>query len=263
MTTPRTTATGWMSEEDEMVAPVAGHGIDTPYGVRGPYWSCNKDSNGNGIHTGVDYPCASNTPLVAAIAGTIRHRNYGSAFGDRQFAISPSEGQPFADGEVFYAHGNERLADGTEVQVGDYVGQSGARGNATGPHLHFEYHPQSKNVWNCGCIANPDPVIQHGGGSGSDYPPPTSKVVHLSKLRFGQEDSDSVWYLQDALNDHPLTGGATIPTSGGYFTLTDAEVIKCQTQHGYGADAPGASFVGAGQAEHLFAGRGLSIVYDI
>lgn len=252
-----------------MAYPTSDHTIDTPYGRRGHSWSCSENSSG-GIHTGDDFAVASNTPLYAAIAGTIRHRNYGSSFGDKQFAISPSSGQPFAAGEVFYAHGNERLADGTEVQVGDYVGKSGKRGNATGPHLHFEFHPNSKNVWNCSAHADPSKagIYSHGssssggGGGGEEYPKPTSNIVYVSKLKFGQEKSDSVWYLQYYMNLHSLAGGATLPTTGNYFDMTDAEVIKCQSQHGFGADAPGTSFVGPKQAEHLFAGSGITVVYD-
>lgn len=249
--------------------PVPGLGISTPYGKRGSNWSCNRDSNGNGIHTGVDFACGSGTRLIAAIPGTIRHRSYGSAFGYHQFAISPDPGQPYADGEVFYAHTRTRLADGTNVNAGDFVAESGSEGNVTGPHLHFELHT-AKGTWNCGVCTNPQGALDYqtsgggggGGGSGGDYPPPTSKTVYLSKLKYGQEDSDSVWYLQDALNAHPLSGGATLPTSGNYFDMTDAEVIKCQTQHGFGADPAGQSYVGPSQASHLFAGRGLNVVND-
>lgn len=243
-----------------MVNPVPGYNITTPYRKSGS-WSC-------GYHTGVDLACPVGTRIVAPIAGQIRHRNYGSALGNHQFAISPDPGQPFAEGEVFFAHTRTRLADGVYVNVGDFVAECGVEGNTTGPHLHYEFHPNQKNSWGCEPVcANPQPTIDHqagggGGGSGSDYPVPTSKTVYVSKLRFGQEDSDSVWYLQDALNAHPLSGGATLPTTGGYFSMTDAEVIKCQTQHGFGADPPGASFVGPSQAEHLFAGRGLTVVYD-
>jgi len=60
-----------------------------------------------------------------------------------------------------------------------------------------------------------------------------------------------------------LRGGARIPLTAGYFGMTDAEVIKCQTQHGFGDDAPGTSFVGAKQASHLFTGRGIIIVDDV
>lgn len=247
--------------------PIMNVPISTPYGARGPYWSCNENSNGDGVHTGVDFACAKGTNIYAPIAGQIRHRNYGSAFGSHQFAISPDPGQPFADGEVFFAHTTNRPPDGTYVQPGDYLADVGTEGNVTGPHLHLEYHPNSKGSWSCSVHANPAPVLdwQPGGGSGGsgDYPKPKGTTVYLSKLRYGQTDSDSVWHLQDALNDHPLDGGQTLPLTGNYLDETDEEIRLCQQQHGYGNDPAGKSFVGPQQAQHLFRGRGLTIIDDL
>ena len=79
--------------------------------------------------------------------------------------------------------------------------------------------------------------------------------VDLAELVFGARDSDSVRRLQQALNEHPLTGGATLPVTGDYLDLTDAEVRKCQKQHGFGNDPVGGSSVGPRQAKHLFAKR--------
>lgn len=245
-----------------MTYPIPAAGISTPYGKRGSHWSCERDNNGNGIHTGVDFAAYSGAGIYAPISGDIRHRNYGSAFGSHQFAISPDDNEPFGAGEVFFAHTRTRLADGTRVNVGDFIGEVGQEGNATGPHLHMEYMPHTKGVWYCGIHADPQPILDYGGDTDQPYPIPSGKTVYLSKLRFGQEDSDSVWHLQDVLNGHPLTGGATLPLTGGYFAMTDAEVIKCQQQHGFGADPAGASFVGKGQADHLFSGKGYTIVDD-
>ena len=100
------------------------------------------------------------------------------------------------------------------------------------------------------------------GGGGSDYPVPTSNQVYLDKLHYGQDDSDSVWYLQDVLNGHSLAGGSTLPTTGFYGDQTDHEVILCQQQHGFGNDPAGTSYVGQGQADHLFAGSGLEVIGD-
>jgi hypothetical protein len=146
-----------------MTYPIPGVGISTPFGKRGSHWSCQKDSNGNGIHTGADFACAKGTSIYAPIAGQIRHRSYGSAFGSHQFAISPDPGQPFADGEVFFAHTSSRLNDGAYVKVGDFIAKVSDEGNATGPHLHMEYMPNTKNTWKCGIHANPQPVLDHGG----------------------------------------------------------------------------------------------------
>lgn len=230
------------------------YGISTPYGKRGNSWSCNENSDGQGVHTGCDMACPEGTPLYATIAGEIRHRNYGSAFGSHQFAISPDLGEPFGDGEVFYAHARSRLADGTRVEIGDKVGEAGAEGNATGPHLHYEYHPHSKDVWGCSVHADPAPTLSAGIEPGP---------VYLSKLHHGQRDSDSVRRLQAALNAHPLQGGETLPITGDYLDETDEEVRLCQAQHGYGEDPPGASFVGPSQADHLFTGTGCEIINDV
>jgi murein DD-endopeptidase MepM/ murein hydrolase activator NlpD len=116
----------------------------------------------------VDYAAPKGTVLVAAIAGQVRHRNYGSALGNHQFAISPDPGQPFENGEVFYAHTYDRPPDGLYVNVGDVVAHVGVEGNTTGPHLHFEFHPNDKNDWGCEPVcADPQPVIDHQATAGN------------------------------------------------------------------------------------------------
>lgn len=238
-----------------MTYPIKNVGISTPYGKRGGYWSCNEDGNGNGVHTGVDFACSSGTDILAPIAGQIRHRSYGSAFGNHQFAISPDDGEPFGKGEVFFAHTTSRLSDGTRVKVGQKISDVGAEGNVSGPHLHMEYHADTKGQWSCSTHDNPQPILDHGNGGGGgngDYPKPKTKDVYLEKLHYGQEDSDSVWHLQNVLNGHKLSGGQTLPTTGNYLSETDEEVRLCQGQHGFGSDPVNKSFVGAKQADHLF-----------
>jgi hypothetical protein len=86
--------------------------------------------------------------------------------------------------------------------------------------------------------------------------------VYLSKLKYGQKDSDSVKRLQDVLNGHKLEGGQNLPISGNYLDETDEEVRLCQQQHGFGTDPAGASFVGSEQADHLFSGSGNTVIDD-
>lgn len=138
--------------------PVPGYGVSTPFGRRGTHWSCQK-VNGRGIHTGLDIAAPKGTWIVAPIDGQIRWRRYGSAFGPYQFAISPDPGQPFGSGEVFFAHTLDRLRDGTRVKAGQRIARVGALGNVTGPHLHMEYMPKTKNTWRCGIHANPQTII--------------------------------------------------------------------------------------------------------
>ena len=152
-----------------MTYPIPGVPIGTPYGKRGTMWSCNKDSSGRGVHTGVDFEAAVGTDILAPIAGQIRHRNYGAAFGRHQFAISPDEGQPFAKGEVFFAHTSTRLADGVYVKIGQKIADVGMEGNTSGPHLHMEYHADTKNQWSCSTHDNPQPVLDHKGSEVVKY----------------------------------------------------------------------------------------------
>jgi hypothetical protein len=87
--------------------------------------------------------------------------------------------------------------------------------------------------------------------------------VYLSKLVYGQMDSDSVKRLQMHLNGHPLQNGHTIDISGNYLDKTDAEVRLCQQQHNFGNDPAKASSVGPNQAAHLFAGCACVVVKDV
>jgi hypothetical protein len=86
--------------------------------------------------------------------------------------------------------------------------------------------------------------------------------VYLSKLVYGQRDSDSVRRLQLHLNGHPLQGGETLQVTGNYLDETDEEVRLCQAQHSYGSDDPGQSNVGPAQAAHLFTGCACVITDD-
>lgn len=248
-----------------MVNPVPGRLISTPFGRRGSHWSCQRNSSGQGIHTGADWAAPSGTPIVAPIAGTIRHRSYGSAFGPNQFAISPSAGMPFANGEVFFAHTLDRLRDGTVVAVGQQIARVGAMGNATGPHLHMEYMPNTKNTWRCGIHADPAPIVAHGGGSSSPSNPPSSAGgpyvtanIYTDKLGFGEptngdQHSDTVKELQERLNRIRLTGGANLPVTGKYHTMTDAEVRKWQEQIVKNPPDPaGRSYLGPRQTAAMF-----------
>ena len=143
--------------------PVPGCAIGTPYGRRGPYWSCDEDAYGNGIHTGVDYPAPTGTPVVAARGGTAQYCDHGSAFGYHQLEILPGDGT-----RDFYAHRPTRaVADGARVEAGAKVGTVGAEGNVSGPHLHFERHTVAAGGWSCYVVTDPQPSI--------DYTPPGPK----------------------------------------------------------------------------------------
>src|SRR3954467_14190406 len=135
--------------------PVPGHVMGTPYGRRGTWWSCREDSNGWGIHTGVDFPAPIGARVIAARGGIVVYTNHGSAFGWHQLEIKRSDGT-----RDFYAHMSKRsVANGAHVKAGHKIGEVGAEGNVTGPHLHFERHSVATGPWNCAIVRNPQPSI--------------------------------------------------------------------------------------------------------
>lgn len=136
------------------MTPVPDHpGVDTPYGRRGRHWSCNRDSKGNGIHTGVDYAAPTGARVVAARPGTLAWVHYGSSFGSHQVEIRCSDGT-----RDFYAHMRSRIKPG-RVTAGQKIGEVGSEGNATGPHLHFERHATTTGGWSCSVVRDPQPSL--------------------------------------------------------------------------------------------------------
>jgi murein DD-endopeptidase MepM/ murein hydrolase activator NlpD len=146
------------------VIPVPGHSIAVPYGARGGHWSCDRDSNGDGIHTGVDYPAPHGTPVVAARPGTVNHCHHGDAFGYQQVEVLPGDGT-----RDFYAHMQARTLDGLWVKAGEQIGEVGDEGNTTGPHLHFERHAIDYGGWSCAIVRDPQPSIDYQQEEDVDY----------------------------------------------------------------------------------------------
>ncbi|MGW1591252.1 M23 family metallopeptidase [Streptomyces sp. NPDC002386] len=106
--------------------PVAAPTIGTAYHVAGSMWS-------SGYHTGVDFVVPTGTPLKAVAAGTVVSAGWGGAYGN-QVVIKLNDGY-YAQ----YAHLSQlSVSAGQTVTPGQQVGLSGATGNVTGPHLHFE-----------------------------------------------------------------------------------------------------------------------------
>ncbi|MER8004474.1 MULTISPECIES: peptidoglycan DD-metalloendopeptidase family protein [unclassified Streptomyces] len=106
--------------------PVSGAAVGTGYHVAGSMWS-------SGYHTGVDFVVPTGTSLKAVGAGTVVSAGWGGAYGN-QVVIRLADGY-YAQ----YAHLSQlSVSAGQSVSPGQQVGLSGATGNVTGPHLHFE-----------------------------------------------------------------------------------------------------------------------------
>jgi peptidoglycan hydrolase-like protein with peptidoglycan-binding domain len=107
-----------------------------PYPVRRPIAAPVGDRygpRGNRMHTGIDFPAGTGTPVFAAASGSVSFAGFDDGYGNA-VVLQHSGGVA-----TRYAHlSSFAVGPGRFVQAGGLVGRVGATGHATGPHLHFE-----------------------------------------------------------------------------------------------------------------------------
>jgi murein DD-endopeptidase MepM/ murein hydrolase activator NlpD len=107
---------------------ISGYHITATFGQGGNRWARN--------HTGTDFAAPIGTPIRSVMKGVVIFADWAGAYG-RQVQVR------HADGTVtWYNHMSKfSVSVGETVYAGDQVGAVGVTGNTTGPHLHFEVHP--------------------------------------------------------------------------------------------------------------------------
>jgi murein DD-endopeptidase MepM/ murein hydrolase activator NlpD len=108
------------------VAPISGSYISTGYKAGGAVWS-------SGSHTGVDFHAASGTSVRSVGSGTVVEAGWGGSYGNN-IVIKMNDGTYTQYGHL----SSIGVSVGQTVTPGQQIGLSGATGNVTGPHLHFE-----------------------------------------------------------------------------------------------------------------------------
>ncbi|WUT00504.1 peptidoglycan DD-metalloendopeptidase family protein [Streptomyces sp. NBC_00708] len=124
-TEAKTEAPATQDNASGYVHPVPGNHT-TAYRASGANWS-------SGSHTGIDFPVATGTSVKAITSGTVVTAGWGGAYGN-QVVIKHADGHYSQYGHM----SSLSVSAGQTVTAGQQVGLSGATGNATGPHLHFE-----------------------------------------------------------------------------------------------------------------------------
>lgn len=195
-----------------------------------------------GYHTGEDWHTGAgqadlgkrvNAPVVGRVVHAGRG-GWGAAYGIHVII------EDYTGDRTAVCHlQSESVSVGQQVGAGDPVGRLGTTGNVSGPHVHVErrhapyrYGDHEKPVY-----GTPGAGGAGGGGASTvapspsgSYPKPKTRVVYDSLVKPGQRNSDSVYWVQAALNAVSLKGGRDIPLSGNYDALTTAEVKKFQSQ---------------------------------
>ncbi|MFI0235073.1 M23 family metallopeptidase [Streptomyces sp. NPDC016845] len=111
---------------NSFVAPISGSYVSTGYQASSGLWS-------SGSHTGIDFHAASGTSVHAVGAGTVVEAGWGGAYGNN-IVIKMNDGTYTQYGHL----SSIGVSVGQAVTPGQQIALSGATGNVTGPHLHFE-----------------------------------------------------------------------------------------------------------------------------
>lgn len=113
--------------------------ISSGFGARNaPCRGCSSN------HKGLDFTPGEGAPIYAIADGTIElHDDEYGGFGNY---VIIDHGDLLGDGtkiETLYGHmitGSSPWKVGQHIEVGDFIGEVGMTGTATGNHLHFEVH---------------------------------------------------------------------------------------------------------------------------
>ncbi|MEV8569159.1 M23 family metallopeptidase [Streptomyces sp. NPDC051322] len=134
-------ANAWVAPLDHIV-------IGEPFGEAGHMWSHK--------HSGQDFICGTGTAVKAVHKGTVvkagpNGGGDGPAYGNA--IVIEHNGHTYSQ----YAHLSEiDVHIGQTVKTGQVIAKSGATGNVTGPHLHFEI----RTTPNYGSGYNPMPFLK-------------------------------------------------------------------------------------------------------
>lgn len=93
-------------------------------------------------HKGVDYGARTGTPVHSAGDGRVVFMGVKGGFGN---TVEIQHGKRYT---TLYAHLSrfpEKLKKGTRVSQGEVIGFVGSTGQATGPHLHYEFKVDGKH----------------------------------------------------------------------------------------------------------------------
>lgn len=112
-----------------------------PFKMDWPVTQSYGETITSSFHTGIDYGCPLNTPILASADGSVVFAGWDKTGYGNLVILQHPDGRA-----TLYAHLNSiHVALGEKVKQGSLLGHSGTTGNSTGPHLHFEARTQWNN----------------------------------------------------------------------------------------------------------------------
>jgi murein DD-endopeptidase MepM/ murein hydrolase activator NlpD len=112
------------------------------------HYICRAD----GSHNGIDYALPTGTPVLAAAPGTVSRAGLDDTGYGLHVRVLHSDSKL-----TLYAHFSQIMVSaGMKVETGQILGLSGATGNSSGPHLHFEVRSRPND---CTSAIDPQPLF--------------------------------------------------------------------------------------------------------
>ena len=108
--------------------PVIGGNLGSVFG-----WRIDPISGVSALHTGLDFPAESGTPIMSAAGGVVVVQEFHPQYGH---VIEVNHGNNLI---TRYAHVSKvYVKKGDLIRRGQHIADVGNSGRSTGPHLHFE-----------------------------------------------------------------------------------------------------------------------------
>lgn len=110
------------------LTPLTIYRLTSMYGYRNDPFNKSK-----AMHKGIDMAAPTGTPVSAAKGGNVSFAGYSEGYGLLIIISHP------AGYKTYYGHLSKiHVKEGQKIAMGQHIGNVGATGRVTGPHLHFE-----------------------------------------------------------------------------------------------------------------------------
>lgn len=159
-------------------ASVASYYLSNQFRVTGRF----GEDRGDHIHAGTDFAAPSGTPIKALADGIVKKIAYQAGGAGNYIVLQHPDGTMTTYMHLKY---KPSLKIGEHVYAGQVIGQVGATGDATGPHLHLEVSINGKKV---DPYAYLNQVLGAGGsvsGGGSTYTGKYASIINEAARKYG------------------------------------------------------------------------------